>query len=176
MPFRTKEKLRSGELTVSGDEWPVFLYHGYTHDPNDPWNGLFHSSILIKVSTSTFLLLSNSPFISNIQAYKHIFTSPSSMEKEAKATRSRNARIHCMTCITIPSVAYVATQVCNLLLQFQSFDCYTLQVRFALSSSLVFSQTDLATNSERFYNSILDLFYDPDEQEEVTDLIVWWNR
>lgn len=50
------------------------------------------------------------------------------------------------------------------------------QVRFALSSSPVFSRTDLATDSERFYNSILDLFDDPDEQEEVNELIVWWNR
>ena len=98
------------------------------------------------------------------------------MEKEAKATRFGNARIHGMTCITIPSVAYVATQVRNFLLRLQSFDCYTLQVRFALSSSPVFSRTDLATDSERFYNSILDLFDDPDEQEEVTDLVAWWNR
>jgi len=26
-----------------------------------------------------------------------------------------------------------------------------------------------------FYNSILNLFDDPDEKEEVNDLIVWWN-
>ena len=45
------------------------------------------------------------------QAYKHIFTSPSSVEKEPKATRSGNARIHGMTRVTMPSVAYVATQV-----------------------------------------------------------------
>jgi hypothetical protein len=51
-----------------------------------------------------------------------------------------------------------------------------LQVRFSLSSSPVFSRTDLATDSERFYNSILDLFDDPDEQEEVNDLTVWWNQ
>jgi hypothetical protein len=50
------------------------------------------------------------------------------------------------------------------------------QVRFALSSSPVFSRTDLATDSERFYNSVLDLFEDPDEQEEVNELIFWWNR
>ena len=50
------------------------------------------------------------------------------------------------------------------------------QVRFALTSSPVFSRTDTATDSERFYNSILDLFDDVDEQEEVNDLLVWWNR
>jgi hypothetical protein len=46
-----------------------------------------------------------------MQAYKHIFTSPSSVEKEPKATRSGNARIHGMTQVTLPSIAYVATQV-----------------------------------------------------------------
>jgi hypothetical protein len=45
------------------------------------------------------------------QAYKHIFTSPSSVEKEVKATRSGNARIHGMTRVTTASLAYVATQV-----------------------------------------------------------------
>lgn len=136
----TKEKLRSGEMAVPGDLWPIFLYHGYNFDPEDPWNGLFRSSLLIS-------------------GYKHIFTSPSSVEKETKATRSGNARIHGMTQVTSASIAYVATQI-----------------RFALSSSPIFSRTDTATDSERFYNSILDLFDDPDEKEEVSELLLWWNR
>ena len=45
------------------------------------------------------------------QAYKYIFTSPSSIEKEVKATRSGNARLHGMTRVTTASLAYVATQV-----------------------------------------------------------------
>jgi hypothetical protein len=32
------------------------------------------------------------------------------------------------------------------------------------------------TDSERFYNSILDIFEDPEEKQEVDDLAVWWNR
>jgi hypothetical protein len=32
------------------------------------------------------------------------------------------------------------------------------------------------TDSERFYSSILDLFEDADEQEDVNVLLVWWNR
>jgi hypothetical protein len=46
-----------------------------------------------------------------MQAYKHVFTSPSSVEKENKATRSGNARIHGMTTVTPASIAYIATQV-----------------------------------------------------------------
>ena len=48
-PLRTKNKLRSGELVVSGDQWPIFLYAGYTYDPTDPWKGLLCSSILTRV-------------------------------------------------------------------------------------------------------------------------------
>jgi hypothetical protein len=49
-------------------------------------------------------------------------------------------------------------------------------MRFALSSSPVFSRMDTVTDSERFYNSILDLFEDAEEKEEVENLLTWWNR
>jgi hypothetical protein len=48
--LRIKEKLRKAELAVTGDQWPIFLYHGYHYDEEDPWNGLFRSSILVTVS------------------------------------------------------------------------------------------------------------------------------
>jgi len=35
---------------------------------------------------------------------------------------------------------------------------------------------DTVTDSERFYNSILDLFDDIEEKEEVNELLMWWNR
>jgi hypothetical protein len=50
------------------------------------------------------------------------------------------------------------------------------QVRFSLSSSSVFSRTDTVTDSENFYHSILDLLEDPDESQEVVDLMTWWTR
>ena len=50
------------------------------------------------------------------------------------------------------------------------------QVRFSLSSSSVFSRTDTVTDSENFYHSILDLLEDPDESQEVVDLMMWWTR
>jgi len=40
----------------------------------------------------------------------------------------------------------------------------------------VFSRTDLVTDSEQFYNSILELFDDIDEHMEIDHLFVWWNR
>jgi hypothetical protein len=50
------------------------------------------------------------------------------------------------------------------------------QVWFALSSAQVFSRTDLTTDSERFYSSVLELLDDPEEKDEVDQLLVWWNR
>ncbi|KAG1906720.1 uncharacterized protein F5891DRAFT_1125542 [Suillus fuscotomentosus] len=137
---QTKENLRSGEILVCGDQWPIFLYTHHIYDPEDPWCGLLRSRLLVC-------------------AYKHVFTSPSSVDREPKATRSRNARLHGMKSVTIASIAYIATQV-----------------RFTLSSSSVFSRTDTTTDSETFYHSFLDLLEDPEEFKEVDELLTWWNR
>lgn len=51
-----------------------------------------------------------------------------------------------------------------------------IQIRFALSSSAVFMRDDIATDSERFYNSVLDFLDHPDEREQVDKLLIWWNR
>lgn len=40
----------------------------------------------------------------------------------------------------------------------------------------MFSRTDHVTDSERFYNSVLELLDDPEEKEEIDQLITWWNR
>ncbi|KAH6888779.1 hypothetical protein BKA70DRAFT_1121390 [Coprinopsis sp. MPI-PUGE-AT-0042] len=136
---QTREGLRAGTLIVAGDDWPLFLYQGYKYYPEDVWRGLFRSTLLVS-------------------AFKHIFTSPSSVDREPRATRSGNARIHGMKNVTIVSLAYVATQV-----------------RFALSSSPTFSRTDLVTDSERFYGSVIDAFMHKGEEENVQALLAWWD-
>ena len=35
---------------------------------------------------------------------------------------------------------------------------------------------DLTTDSECFYNSVLELLNDQEEKEEVEQLLLWWNR
>lgn len=40
----------------------------------------------------------------------------------------------------------------------------------------MFSRTDHLTDSERFYNSIMEVLTDPDEAKEVSELLTWWNR
>jgi len=141
----------------------------------------FHTSFR-EQSLLLFNLLLSISSDCHLQAYKHIFTSPSSVSKVPKATRSGNARIHGMTSVTPGSIAYIATQV-----RIRSFTITSImyahlviimytQVRFALSSSSVFSRTDTTTNSKRFYNSVLDYFENPDEQEQVKPLLLWWNQ
>ena len=51
-PLRTKSKLVNGQIQVAGDQWPVFLYANYMYDPEDPWNGLLRSGLLVSVSLS----------------------------------------------------------------------------------------------------------------------------
>lgn len=111
-----------------------------------------------------------------MQAFKHIFTSPSSVDIQVKATKSGNARIHGMTSVTRASIVYAATQVKLHLNIFPSFDQWLhSQARFALCATGAFSRTDTTTESECFYNSLLELLEDPDEIDEVNALLTWWN-
>ena len=50
------------------------------------------------------------------------------------------------------------------------------QVRFALSSVSVFTRSNTKFNSIRFYNSLLMFLEDPDEEEEVNELLLFWNQ
>ncbi|KAG6904345.1 hypothetical protein DXG01_010820, partial [Tephrocybe rancida] len=49
-------------------------------------------------------------------------------------------------------------------------------VRFALSSASTFSRTDIFTDSERFYHTVLATLHDPEELDDVNPLLEWWNR
>ena len=82
-----------------------------------------------------------------------------------------------MTQVTRASIAYAATQV-RIIIFFQ-FTIHSLrwaQARFALASAAVFSRSDTVTDSERFYNSVLELLDDVDQIEEANRLLAWWNR
>ena len=65
-----------------GDQWPIFLYTNYT------------SSLLIVVSVDVYLTLYFMLTSFAEKAFKHVFTSPSSVNQEPKATHMGNACIH----------------------------------------------------------------------------------
>lgn len=50
MHTSVKKGLQSGELAVSGDQWPLFLFANYKFQPEEPWDGLFRSNLLVCVS------------------------------------------------------------------------------------------------------------------------------
>lgn len=83
------------------------------YDPEHPWRGLFRNELLVKASTRLRSPMPDDSIISFNQGFKHIFTSPSSVDDEPKATRSGNARIHGMNHVTPASLAYTLTQVSN---------------------------------------------------------------
>ncbi|KZP09674.1 hypothetical protein FIBSPDRAFT_759607, partial [Athelia psychrophila] len=145
---KIRKGLESGELAVPGEHWPMFVYAGYIYDSTQPLLGLFKSVIL--VSVSPYRQATN----------KHIFTSPSSVDHEPKATRSRNARMNGMNEVTFASIAYVATMVC-----------------FNMSSSAGFSRTDYdyVTDSEKFYKTVMELFNDTRARTRMNELKTWWN-
>jgi hypothetical protein len=80
-----------------------------------------------------------------------------------------------MTRATTASIAYVATQVRPAVSIPSLLTLITWQLRFALSSSSVFCRSDTTTDSERFYESVLDFLEDPDEKDFVDELLDWWN-
>lgn len=86
-----------------------------------------------------------------------------------------------MTHVTRASIAYIATQVCHCLCHPAPASgsltcCGQCQVRFGLSSASVFSRTDTETDSETFYTTVLELLEEPEEQDEVKELLAWWNQ
>jgi hypothetical protein len=105
------EKLKNGEIAMTGDQWPLLLYADCKYDSEEPWDGLFRNKLLVWVDFQCLIYAIHFVEAHNLQAFKHIFTSPSSVEKDAKAMRSGNACIHGITQVTTASLTYVATQV-----------------------------------------------------------------
>lgn len=104
-------------MYVRGDQWPLFLYKDNKFDVENPWEGLLRSQLLVLVRCDSMLSYSLREEPEIIQAYKHVFTSPSSADHDdAKATRSGNAHMHGMTSVTTGSLAYIATQVSGTLI------------------------------------------------------------
>ncbi|KAG1759868.1 hypothetical protein EDD22DRAFT_826086 [Suillus occidentalis] len=156
---------RTADYIVSENSWPLFVYENYEMDSDNMEQGLFMSKILV-------------------QAYKAIFTSPSSareadgdgdgadiLENNRRARRSLNGQVKVKTCVasiinmrkvTPRSIAYV---VC--------------QVRFALSSVSSWRTVDGDFDYEGFWNHIVDFFEDspgPVAQRRVAKLLEWWTR
>ncbi|KAI8994033.1 hypothetical protein BD414DRAFT_411224, partial [Trametes punicea] len=129
---------------VSGSHWPTFAFDEDKFNPVTPWESFLRGRLIV-------------------QAFRHIFTSPSSATTEnndgSRSTRSGNAALHGMTRVTIGSIIYCATQV-----------------HFALSTAAVFNKNNKSNDSVVFYHSLVEFFEYVCFAGPVRDLLDWWNR
>lgn len=72
-------------MVVTGDQWPIFLYRGYKYDPDDPWNGLLCSTILVSVSLH---------FILDLSWWRRRFFRHTSIYSRHPAPSIRSPRLH----------------------------------------------------------------------------------
>ncbi|KAG1880793.1 hypothetical protein F4604DRAFT_1922421 [Suillus subluteus] len=138
---RTKEKIRDRDpdFLVTAYSWPVFLYLDYTFDSSNIEKGLFHSALLLK-------------------AFKHIFTSPSSVKEIEGDGNGADA----IMAFTPQSITYTACQL-----------------RFSLSNVNSWWSIDRDFDYYVFYNNIVDFFEVApgiDTQSRIKELLKWWNR
>ena len=127
-----RQNIRDGhpDFLVTADSWPALLYPHAKAIEDDMEHGLFQSAILVKV-LHYFNRISR--LCDSIhQAFKFIFTSPSSAQditcendvenqapqplkrarRQKAPTRGNVANLLGMRAVTARSIAYVAVQVC----------------------------------------------------------------
>src|ERR1700709_1106804 len=113
-------------ITVSS--WPTFLYASGSYDYENPRTGLFQGELLLKVWRMQYFDM----VLKSAQAFKYIFTSPTSAELDPKdqhdgvstqrhsrlrrTTGERRTRCHVagilnMTSVQPRAIAYIAVQV-----------------------------------------------------------------
>jgi hypothetical protein len=80
-----------------------------------------------------------------------------------------------MKMVTIPSLAYIATIVSKFPQSPVHSVLTSSKVRLNLSSCENFNRQDELLNSEGFYRSVVRFLEDPNEREEVEELLKWWN-
>ncbi|KAG1897866.1 uncharacterized protein F5891DRAFT_1191492 [Suillus fuscotomentosus] len=154
---------RADGYVVTEMSWPAFLYEKYTANQDNLEQGLFKSTLLL-------------------QAFKAIFTSPSSAREvtadgdaadvietnrrakkdfnSCKKVKTHVAQIIKMHAVTARSIAYVACQL-----------------RFALSSVSSWRSVDGDFDYIPFWQNIVDFFERPPgraAQQRVTRLLAWW--
>ncbi|KIJ09901.1 hypothetical protein PAXINDRAFT_164339 [Paxillus involutus ATCC 200175] len=171
-----KDKIcdRDPTFLVTAHSWPLFLYQGYDYNTTDVEKGLFRSSLMVKVgfsgSSSTIIL--SLP----LQAYKYLFTLPSSakdVEKDVPADRGDAAGNKAATKNHVASIMGLKT------VSPRSIAYTAVQLRFALSSANSWCNQDGDFNYIEFYNNIVDFFEvlpDAAAEKRVSELLAWWNH
>ncbi|KAG1763642.1 hypothetical protein EDD22DRAFT_776896 [Suillus occidentalis] len=140
---RTGIRDRGDGYVVTEMSWPAFLYAGYTADQNNLEEGLFKSKLLI-------------------QAFKAIFTSPSSAKEVAGDGDGANIIENNRRAKMDISGKKVKTHL-----------------RFALSSVTSWRSVDGDFDYTQFWHIIVDFFERPPgrvARRNVERLLAWWTR
>lgn len=172
---RTRKNLRSGELAIPGDQWPIFLWEDLEYNPEDAWKGFLRNTLLVTVCTIFYNLIT----IAHDSPSRHLNTY---LPHQVLSRRNLKQHVQVMHEFTAWPVYQPPLSLISLLrsglVRFNSIDTFSsyIQVRFALSSSAVFSRTDTVTDSERFYTSLLEFLDSAEEKGSVDMLLIWWNR
>ena len=125
--LRHKQNIRDfhPDFLVTANSWPLFLYVNGKYNPNYPIHGLFKGELLVKVSLACLIAI-----LMTLQAFRYIFTSPSSAEFTAddlnsefllsqpkrchrgeQRTRTNIATLLGMKTVMPHAIAYIAVQV-----------------------------------------------------------------
>jgi hypothetical protein len=186
--FRVRAKLRNSEpgYEFASSMFLRCLYEDEKGDKSRLEEGFLKGPLLLRVS---FLLLSLTAIlltISYVQAYRHIFTSPSSASDENVpseiTTRRRDvaSQLRLGGHVTGRSIAYAATQVCqSYLISLAFLPSFVLpKLVFALTSARDWKKHHAGFHFTTFYNFIVDTFEDPEDEvarSSSIELLQWWN-
>ncbi|KAG8937950.1 hypothetical protein FRC03_007737 [Tulasnella sp. 419] len=141
-----QSRLKNGDVRPSTAEYPPFLYHSYSINPENKLDGLFRSELLIK-------------------AARHIFIAPSAAEDTeayVKSTRPGNAALNNMSAVTVPTIAYV-----SVLVRFSLSSEETFNIRLTGARG--------GFDHWAFYKNIIKFLLDPKMKDKTADLIAFWN-
>lgn len=187
--FRVRAKLRNGArgYQFASSMFLRCLYEDEDGDSYNPEEGFLKGPLLLRVS---FLLLCRTALLltmTYVQAYRHIFTSPSSAcdENMPSETTSRRrdvaSQLRLGGHVTGRSIAYAATQVRRTPLISLAFlpSFIFPKLVFSLSSARDWKKHHAGFHFTTFYNFIVDMFEDPEDEparKSATELLQWWNR
>ena len=176
------------------------MYKNGRFNANNPTNGLFKGILLVKVCTQDCTCHIAVRFLIHGKAFKHIFTSSTSVLKmntetndphlkkrqkcDERCMHSHVASLLGMKSVCPRAIAYIAVQVSLPFLvgvpslhKHLLWHCILFQLRFALSDCGAWWVIDGEFNYDDFYNNIVDFFENaetPDEKKVIQDLLLWW--
>ncbi|KAG2339314.1 hypothetical protein BDR05DRAFT_951234 [Suillus weaverae] len=156
---------RAEGYVVTEMSWPAFMYEKYMADPDNLEEGLFKSSVLVQAFKAIFTSPSSAKEVANEGDGADIIANNRHVNKQlfaSKKVKTHVAQIIKMHKVTPHSIAYISCQL-----------------RFALSSVTSWRTIDGDFDYVPFWNTIVDFFECPPGrtvQQKVERLLAWWIR